>query len=52
MTLAASAWRMRQAAAQARQLSARAQEICYTAGGKRLEALSAWLAGGGFFCST
>jgi hypothetical protein len=54
MTLAASAWRMRKAAreavaagdvARARRLAARAQEICYTPGGRRLEALSGWLAG-------
>jgi hypothetical protein len=54
MTLVASAWRMRQAARQAlaagelartRELAARAQEICYTAAGRRLEALGAWLEG-------
>src|ERR1700692_4467378 len=52
MTLAASAWRLRQAAREAvaggdmvraRELAARAQGICYTAGGRRLEALSGWL---------
>ena len=45
MTLASSAWRMRKAAreavaagdfARARELAAQAQEICYTAGGRRL----------------
>jgi hypothetical protein len=54
MTLAASAWRMRQAAreevaagdfARARELASRAQEICYTPAGRRLEALSGWLGG-------
>ena len=54
MTLAASAWRMRQAAraavaagdfARARELASRAQEICYMPAGRRLAALSAWLAG-------
>jgi hypothetical protein len=54
MTLAASAWRMRQAArkalaagefADARDLASQAQRICYTPAGKSLEALSAWLAG-------
>jgi hypothetical protein len=54
MTLVASAWRMRQAARQAlaagefartRDLASRAQQICYTLTGRRLEALGAWLAG-------
>jgi hypothetical protein len=54
MTLAASAWRLRQAAreglasgdfARARELALQAQEICHTPGGRRLEALSGWLAG-------
>lgn len=54
MTLAASAWRMRQAARQAlaagelartRDLASRAQQICHTPAGKKLEALGAWLAG-------
>lgn len=54
MTLVASAWRLRQAARQAlaagewartRDLAARAQQICYTPAGRKLEALSAWLAG-------
>jgi predicted amidophosphoribosyltransferase len=54
MALAASAWRMRQAArqalaageiAQARDLAGRAQQICYTPAGRRMEALSAWLGG-------
>jgi predicted amidophosphoribosyltransferase len=54
MTLAASAWRLRQDArralaagelARTHDLAARAQQICYTAAGKRLEALSAWLGG-------
>jgi hypothetical protein len=52
MTLAASAWRLRQAAREsvaagdfvrARQLASRAQEICHTPGGRRLEALAGWL---------
>jgi hypothetical protein len=52
MTLAASAWRMRQAARQAlaagefartRDLASRAQQICYTTGGGKLEALGTWL---------
>jgi len=54
MTLAASAWRMRRAAreavsagdfARARELASRAQEVCHTASGRRLEALSGWLGG-------
>ena len=54
MTLAASAWRMRKTAreavaagdfARARQLAAKAQEICHTTAGRRLEALSGWLEG-------
>ena len=53
MTLAASAWRMRQSARQAiaagdpgraRMLASQAEQICHTAGGRRLEALGAWLA--------
>ena len=53
MTLAASAWRMRQAARQAlavgefartRELASQAQRICCTAAGRKLEALGAWLA--------
>ena len=52
MTLAASAWRLRKNAREAldagdveraRRLAARAQEICYTARGRRLEALGTWL---------
>ena len=54
MTLAASAWRMRQAAraaladgdvAGARDLASQAQHICSTPAGRKLEALGAWLAG-------
>jgi hypothetical protein len=54
MTLAASAWRMRQAARQAlaadefartRSLASEAQQICYTPAGRKLEALGAWLCG-------
>ena len=54
MTLAASAWRMRQAARQAlaagefartRDLASRAQQICRTPAGRSLEMLGAWLAG-------
>lgn len=53
MTLAVTAWRMRQAARQAiaagefalaRDLTSRAQRICYTPAGKKLEGLTAWLA--------
>jgi len=52
MTLAASAWHMRRAArqavqagdvARARQLAARAQEICSMPAGRRLAALGEWL---------
>jgi Co/Zn/Cd efflux system component len=52
MTLAASAWRMRQAArhalaagdpARARTLASQAEQICHTPAGRRLHALSAWL---------
>jgi hypothetical protein len=54
MTLAALAWRLRQAAreavaggdfARAQELAARAQEVCYTPGGRRLEWLSGCLGG-------
>ena len=54
MSLAASAWRIRLAARQAlaggefartRYLASAAQQICCTPAGRRLEALSAWLAG-------
>lgn len=54
MTLAASAWRLRQAARQAltagefarsRGLAAEAEQICSTPAGRKLEALGAWLAG-------
>jgi hypothetical protein len=52
MTLAASAWRLRQAArlaiaagdpARAGALASQAERICRTEPGRRLEALSAWL---------
>jgi hypothetical protein len=52
MTLVASAWRMRQAARQAlaegdivraSELSKRAQQLCATTEGRKLEWLSAWL---------
>ncbi len=54
MTLAASAWRLRQSArramaegefAKSRELVADAQAICYTPAGRRLGELGAWLAG-------
>ena len=54
MTLVASSWRMRQAAREAlaagefartRDLASRAQQICRTPAGRKLEALGAWLAG-------
>jgi hypothetical protein len=54
MTLAAAAWRLRQAARQAlaagefahaRDLAAQAQHICSTPAGKGLEGLGAWLSG-------
>ena len=54
MTLAASAWRLRQAARQAlaagelartRDLASQAQQICRTPAGRKLEALGTWLAG-------
>jgi len=54
MTLVVSAWRMRQGARQAlaagefarsRDLASRAQQICCTPAGRKLEALGAWLAG-------
>jgi hypothetical protein len=53
MTLVASAWRMRQAAkqalargefAQASELAKRAQQLCATPEGRKLESLNAWLA--------
>jgi hypothetical protein len=52
MSLAAAAWRMRQAARQAladndperaRMLSRQAEAICHTPAGRRLEELSSWL---------
>jgi hypothetical protein len=52
MTLAASAWRLRQAArlaiaagdaARAGTLASQAEQICHTPAGSRLQALSAWL---------
>jgi hypothetical protein len=53
MTLVASAWRMRQSArraiadgdlAQAHELAAKAQELCFTSEGRKLQALGSWLA--------
>ena len=53
MTLAASAWRMRQAAREAfaagdltraRELAAHSQELCSTPAGRKLVALGDWLA--------
>ena len=52
MSLAASAWRMRQEARlaladdpqRARALASQAEAICHTAAGRRLEELGAWLA--------
>ena len=52
MTLAATAWRMRNTARQAiaagkpetaRALASQAEQICHIAAGRRLEWLSAWL---------
>jgi hypothetical protein len=56
MSLAAAAWRMRQAARQAiidddpdraRTLASEAEAICHTPAGRRLEEMSAWLGGAG-----
>jgi hypothetical protein len=53
MMLMADAWRLRQAArralaageyARTGDLASRAQQICYTPAGRKLEELSAWLA--------